>query len=67
MQKRYSTGLTNVVTLANAEKTLAEAKVENAVAQVEVWRSILSLAYAQGDLKPFLELVRIAEGTSPEE
>lgn len=67
VQKRYSTGLTNVVTLANAEKTLAEAKVENAVAQVEVWRSILSLAYAQGDLKPFLELVRIAEGTSPEE
>lgn len=65
--KRYSTGLTNVVDLANAEKTLAEAKVENAVAQLEVWRSILSLAYAQGDVNPFLKLVTIAEGTSDNE
>lgn len=64
--KRYSTGLTNVVALANAEKTLADAKVENAIAQVEVWRSVLALSYAQGDLTPFLELVSLAEGSSGE-
>jgi outer membrane protein TolC len=60
--KRYSTGLTNMVSLADAERALAEAHVEDAVAQVEVWRSILQLAYAQGDLKPFLQVVQIAEG-----
>ncbi len=60
--KRYSTGLTNMVSLADAERALAEAEVEDAMAQVEVWRSILQLAYAQGDLKPFLQVVQIAEG-----
>jgi hypothetical protein len=35
--------------------------VENSLAQIELWRSILSLSYVQGDLKPFLQLVSIAE------
>ncbi len=60
--KRYSTGLTNMVALAAAEKALAEAQVQDAVAQVNVWRAILALAYAQGDLRPFLQIVQIAEG-----
>lgn len=62
--KRYSVGLTNVATLAEAEKTLADAEVENAVAQLNVWRSILALGYAQGDLNRFFKLVEIAEGTT---
>src|SRR5262249_2762478 len=62
--KRYSTGLTNMVSLADAEKELAKAEVEDAIAQTEVWRGILHLAYAQGDLKPFLQIVRIAEGNA---
>lgn len=62
--KRYSTGLTNMVSLAQAEKALAEAEVENAMAQVEVWRSVLALAYVQGDLAPFLKLVDIVEGNT---
>lgn len=61
--KRYSTGLTNMVSLADAEKALAEAEVEDAVAQVEVWRAILMLAYVQGNLGSFMELVDIVEGT----
>ena len=60
--KRYSTGLTNMVSLADAERSLAEARVEDARAQVEVWRSILHLAYVQGDLTPFIRIVEIAEG-----
>lgn len=62
--KRYSAGLTNMVSLAQAEKALAEAEVENALAQIDVWRSILALAYVQGDLKPFMEVVDLVEGTS---
>jgi hypothetical protein len=50
-----------MVTVAGAERALAEAEVENALAQIEVWRSILALAYIQGDLKPFVDLVAIAE------
>lgn len=62
--KRYSTGLTNMVSLADAEKALASAQVEDAVAQIEVWRAILQLAYVQGDLQPFLQLVSIVQSTT---
>jgi outer membrane protein TolC len=66
VMKRYSTGLTNMVSLAAAEKALAEAQVEDALAQVDVWRSILHLAYVQGNLRPFLQIVTIAEGDLPQ-
>jgi outer membrane protein TolC len=62
--KRYGTGLTNMVSLADAERALTEAEVQDALAQIDVWRSILSLAYVHGDLKPFLQLVAIAEGNT---
>ncbi len=62
--KRYSTGLTNMVSVAEAERSLAQAQVEDALAQIELWRSILALSYIQGDLRPFLELVAIAEGNT---
>ncbi len=65
-QKRYSTGLTNVVSLAAAEKELAEAEVEDALAQIDVWRAILCLAYVQGDLRPFLQLVELVESNTKE-
>lgn len=61
--KRYSAGLTNMVSLADAEKALAEAEVEDALAQIDVWRAILHLGYVQGDLGPFLQLVDIVEGS----
>jgi hypothetical protein len=64
VQKRYTTGLTNMVELADAEKAIAQAEVEDALAQVDVWRSILSLAYVQGDLRPFMQCVDIAEGNT---
>ncbi len=62
--KRYSAGLTNMVSLAQAEKALAEAEVEDAIAQIDVWRSILALTYVQGDLKPFMQVVDIVQGNS---
>jgi outer membrane protein TolC len=62
--KRYSIGLANMVAVAQAEKSLADAQVEDALAQIEVWRSILALSYAQGDIRPFLQLVALAEGST---
>ncbi|HEY9773223.1 MAG TPA: TolC family protein [Planktothrix sp.] len=59
--KRYQTGLIDMVGVAEAERILADSEVENSLAQIELWRSILSLSYVQGDLKPFLQLVSIAE------
>jgi outer membrane protein len=62
--ERYRTGLTNMVAVAEAERILARAEVEDALAQIDVWRSILALSYVQGDLDPFLQLVAIAEGNT---
>jgi outer membrane protein TolC len=64
--KRYSTGLTNMVSLADAEKALAQAQVEDAIAQIEVWRAILALSYVQGDLRPFMQLVDLMQGSAPQ-
>lgn len=63
VMKRYSAGLTNMVSLAQAEKALAEAEVEDALAQTEVWRAMLALAYVQGDLAPFMQVVDLAQAS----
>lgn len=60
--ERYKVGLTNIVAVAEAERLLAKAQVEDAIAQVEVWRAILAMGYVQGSLNPFLSLVAAAEG-----
>jgi outer membrane protein len=60
-EERYKVGLNTVVDVAEAQRLLVEAQVDNAVAQVGVWRARLALASAAGDLKPFVELVTRAE------
>jgi outer membrane protein TolC len=61
---RYKVGLTDIVEVAEAERILARAEVEDALAEVRVWRAILAVAYAQGDLRPFLILAKAAEGNT---
>lgn len=61
--ERYRVGLSTIVEVAEAERILARAEVEDAVAEVRVWRSILACAYAQGNLSPFMSLVASAEGS----
>lgn len=62
--ERYKVGLSNIVEVAESERILADAEVKDAVAQVRVWRAILAITYAHGDLKPFLDLARQAEASS---
>lgn len=56
-QSRYRAGLTGIVEVAEAQRQLAQAEVDNALARLGVWRALLQLATAQGDLAPFLEAV----------
>lgn len=51
---RYKTGLAPVVDVADAERVLAQAEIEDAVARLETRRALLLLARASGDLGPFL-------------
>jgi outer membrane protein TolC len=51
---RYQSGLAPVVDVADAERVLAQAEIDDAVARLEVRRALLLLSRASGDLGPFL-------------
>lgn len=55
---RYAASLATMVEVSDAEGLLAQAEVDDAVARLNVWRSLFGLTYAQGDLRPFLDLLR---------
>jgi outer membrane protein TolC len=59
---RYQGGLATVVDVAEANRILTQAEVDNAVARVNVWRAMLLLARAVGDLHPLLTEIRNASG-----
>src|SRR5262249_44426070 len=54
---RYENGLTNVIEVAEAQRLLAQAEADDAVARLALWRALLITARTQGDLTPFLEQV----------
>ena len=54
---RYDAQLANVTEVAEAQRLLAQAEIDDAVARLGVWRALLVAARVQGDLKPFLEQV----------
>ncbi len=56
-QARYRSGLTGIVEVADAQRQLAQAEIDDSLARLGVWRALLALAVAQGDLAPFLEAV----------
>jgi outer membrane protein TolC len=60
--ERYKVGLANIVNVSEAERILARAEVDDALAQVRVWKAILATGYVQGDLRPFMQIVSAAEG-----
>lgn len=53
---RYQAGLGTLVELADAQRTLTQAEIDEALAGLAVWRAHLALAVARGDLNPFLQM-----------
>jgi outer membrane protein TolC len=51
---RYKSGLGNIVEVAEAERILAQAEIDDALARLGVWRALLGVAAGAGDLQPFL-------------
>jgi len=51
---RYKAGLGNIAEVAEAERLLTQAEIDNSLAQLGIWRALLGVAAAQGDLAPFL-------------
>jgi outer membrane protein TolC len=55
---RYQTGLSSIVDVAETQRLLAQAEIDDAVAHIEVRRALLLLARASGDLSAFFAQAR---------
>ena len=51
---RYDAGLTGITEVADAQRLLAQAETEEAIATLALWRARLAQASAAGDLSGFL-------------
>jgi len=52
---RYKTGLGNIVEVAEAQRILIQAEIDDALAKLGVWRALLGLSVAAGDVQPFVQ------------
>ena len=59
VRTRYDNALGTVTDVAEAQRLLAQAEADEAVARLAVWRAVLAQAQAAGDLTPFLTQLRI--------
>jgi len=48
------------VEVAEAQRILTQAEIDDALARLSVWRALLAVAVAEGDLAPYLEEVKRA-------
>ena len=55
---RYEAGLATLVEVAEAENLLGQAEMDDALARLNVWKGLFSIAYAQGNLEDFLQILR---------
>ena len=55
---RYKGGLATIIEVAEAQRLLTQAEIDNGLAKLGIWRAKLSLSLAQGDLDPFLSATR---------
>jgi outer membrane protein len=58
---RYQAGLTTIVEVADSQRLLLQAQIDDNLAHLSVWRALLSEAFAQGQLDSFLDAVRKSE------
>jgi outer membrane protein TolC len=51
---RYQAGLGNIDEVAEAQRLVTQAEIDDALARLSVWRGLLGLAAAAGDIQPFV-------------
>jgi outer membrane protein TolC len=53
---RYQAGLGTIVEVADAQRLLTQAQIDDVLARLGVWRAMLGVAAATGDIQPFLRV-----------
>jgi outer membrane protein TolC len=52
---RYKAGLSPIDDVAQAQRLLVQAEIDDSIARLNVWRAFLQLQSVRGDLQPFLQ------------
>ena len=52
---RYKAGLTSIDDVAQAQRLVVQAEMDDSIARLNVWRAFLQLQAIRGDLQPFLQ------------
>jgi outer membrane protein len=52
---RYKAGLTSIDDVAQAQRLVVQAEMDDSIARLSVWRAFLQLQSIRGDLQPFLQ------------
>ncbi|HJT89941.1 MAG TPA: TolC family protein, partial [Bryobacteraceae bacterium] len=53
---RFQAGVSTLVDVAEAQRLLVQAEIDDVLARLSIWRALAALAAAQGNLDPFLNL-----------
>jgi outer membrane protein TolC len=56
-QAQYKASLATIVQVAQAESLLTQAEVDDTQARLNVWRALIAVAAAQGNVQPVLDLL----------
>lgn len=51
---RYQAGLGNITEVAEAQRLLTQSEIDDSLARLNVWRGLLAIATAAGDIQPFV-------------
>lgn len=57
-QAQFKAGLATVVEVAEAQRLVVQASIDDVKARLGVWHALLGLAGNQGDLQPFLNILK---------
>ncbi len=55
---RYRAGLGNLVEVAEAQRLRTQAEIDDSLARLAIWRALLALAVAEGDVSGFVQITR---------
>ncbi len=54
---RYQAGLAPIDDLAQAQRLVVQAEIDDSIARLSVWRALLQLDASRGDIQPFVQVV----------
>jgi len=60
-RSRYDSGLGTLTEVAEAQRLLAQAEIDDALARLGIWRALAAAARVQGDVRPLLDVLARAK------